>query len=607
MPKKKNPVWFYIVLILIPIFIIVLLEVVLQLSGYGKNLSQWLKTEENRISLNPDIAAKYFTNIENYPSSNNDSFTATKGNNTFRIFVLGGSSTAGFPYSPNGTFPRYLRDYLQKYYQNTNFEVINLGITAVNSYTVLDLIPGVIEKSADLIIIYAGHNEYYGALGVASTQQFGTSPNLIYLYLDLHKFKLFQLIKDMTTWVVEQFSEKVELDKHKTLMTGMASQKSIDFNSDLYNKGISQFETNLDNILSKIKEPNIPVMIGTLTSNILDQKPFISTQFDGNSAKDLFNLGRQKYRLRNYAAADSLLKLSRDFDGLRFRAPSRFNKIIKELSTKHNALIVDIEDEFNEESLGGIVGNNLMVDHLHPNLDGYRLMAKSFTQKIIANNLIENNSSVKLNSELDSIIVLDFGYSKLDSLIAEYRINNLNANWPFTNSTGTRFPTKPSYKINQLAYDVVYNNMNWREAHQSAYRWYLKVKDYQSFSKEIKVMLSQYPYKYDYYNYAAEKLLEAGQYNLAWHFLLGRYENSPDAFSTKWIGNIYLKNKMNDKAVYYFKKSLELNPNDIQTLYNAGLAYYRMNQNESAKKYFQTCLVINPNHKSAKALLQKLK
>ncbi len=43
-----------------------------------------------------------------------------------------------------------------------------MGISAINSITLRDIIDDVLEENPDLIIIYTGHNEYYGALGPAS-------------------------------------------------------------------------------------------------------------------------------------------------------------------------------------------------------------------------------------------------------------------------------------------------------------------------------------------------------------------------------------------------------------------------------------------------------
>ena len=60
-----------------------------------------------------------------------------------------------------GSFSRYIRKRLELVYPNTTIEVVNISMTAVNSYTVLDLLPGVLDQKPDLVLIYAGHNEYY--------------------------------------------------------------------------------------------------------------------------------------------------------------------------------------------------------------------------------------------------------------------------------------------------------------------------------------------------------------------------------------------------------------------------------------------------------------
>ncbi len=336
MSKNKTPIWFYFVLVLIPIFIILIAEIILQSIDYGKDLDQWYKVTKDKFILNPDIGARYFTNTKNYPHSNNDPFDVVKKKNSFRVFVLGGSTTAGFPYSPNGSFTRYIKDRLELNYPDKTVEVVNLGITAVNTYTVLDLLPGVIEKEPDLIILYTGHNEYYGALGVGSTESIGRSSLLIRLYLSLNKFKTFQFVKDVIAKSIKLVSADKKNASGTTLMARMASEKTIEYKSDLYEAGIEQFRNNLNDILLLTNKNNIPVIIGTLVSNIKDQKPFISTTFDGSSANNYYELGLKKIKENNYKVADSLMKYAKELDGLRFRAPEEFNKIIIQTSKKFN-------------------------------------------------------------------------------------------------------------------------------------------------------------------------------------------------------------------------------------------------------------------------------
>ena len=109
-------------------------------------------------------------------------------------------------------------------------------------------------------------------------------------------------------------------------MARMAEEKSIKKNSDLYKKGISQFENNLIIVLSRLAEQKIQTMIATLPSNLLDQKPFYSFDEDNsNSADYLFQYGKDLMSKGEISKADSILRLAKDNDGLRFRAPSVFN------------------------------------------------------------------------------------------------------------------------------------------------------------------------------------------------------------------------------------------------------------------------------------------
>ena len=123
-------------------------------------------------------------------------FDITPRSNTFRVVCLGGSTTAGFPFEINATFPFQLQFRLRNALLDNWVEVINLGISAVNSYTVLDLMPEVLEIEPDLVLIYMGHNEYYGALGVGSTQSVSRNRHLVKAYLALRKLRFFQLMEN---------------------------------------------------------------------------------------------------------------------------------------------------------------------------------------------------------------------------------------------------------------------------------------------------------------------------------------------------------------------------------------------------------------------------
>jgi hypothetical protein len=225
---KKPPKWFFAVLVLLPIIFFVILEIFLRIVHYGNNYDQWVSVGEGKYVINSVIGKKYFSSGDFNPSASEDEFDIHKKANAFRIFVLGESSAEGFPYSPMGSFSRYIRRRLELVYPNTPIEVINLGMTAINSYTLLDLLPGVLDQKPDLILIYTGHNEYYGALGVGSVQSFGSSRTLIRSILYLNDFRITQLVRNSLHWVLSLFSSGNKT-LSGTMMSNMAKDKYITY------------------------------------------------------------------------------------------------------------------------------------------------------------------------------------------------------------------------------------------------------------------------------------------------------------------------------------------------------------------------------------------
>ena len=148
-------------------------------------------------------------------------------------------------------------------------------MTAINTYTIRDLFPGILEQKPDLMLIYTGHNEYYGALGVGSMESLGTSRTVVNMVIYLERFKTFQLIRNLLKSAAVIWGGKREA-LSGTLMARMAQNQYIGLDSDIYNKGIEQFSGNMHDILEMAKKQNVPVILGTLPSNLKDQYPFVS-------------------------------------------------------------------------------------------------------------------------------------------------------------------------------------------------------------------------------------------------------------------------------------------------------------------------------------------
>ena len=192
----KRSLIFKITAILLPVLILILIEFSLRIFQYGNNLDLFMEAPDrpDYLVLNPAAARRYFINPAFAPTGNSELFKKNKEKSTLRIFVLGESTTIGYPYFHNGSFHRWLLFRLMHEFPDREFEIINLSLTAVNSYTVLGFAKEIVKYQPDAVMIYSGHNEYYGTLGVGSTNSVGNNSRVIQLVLALRKLRIVQLV-----------------------------------------------------------------------------------------------------------------------------------------------------------------------------------------------------------------------------------------------------------------------------------------------------------------------------------------------------------------------------------------------------------------------------
>jgi len=604
--NKKYPKWFYGVALLIPVVLLLLLEGTLRIINYGYNREQWIDAGYEQLTLNSFIAQRYFRSNELALTVLSSNFDKIKKRNSFRVFVIGESSAAGFPSIPNGAFTNYLSDRLKLVYPESKIEVVNCGITAINSYAWLDLLPGIIEQKPDLIIIYGGHNEYYGALGVASTVNFGSTRSLVKFSLWLDNFKTTEFFRNVIRYLTGLFTSEDEKSKtNSTMMARLSQGQLVGYQSEIFKKGIEQFEENMREVLKLATQNKIPVILSTLVSNLKDQSPFVSKQTaESPEAENFFSQAKKKLSEEKIREADSLFRLAKDLDLLKFRAPEAFNSVIRKLSEEFDYPLADIDSAFIKSSKNNVIGDDLMTDHLHPGLNGYLLMGKEYYDVMQKNNFLPKSKMAEIAYEnQDSLVKEKFKFSELDSLIVQHRIGFLKNDWPYIKEGRTPYLPKLFSFVDSLAFQIASGKVGWGNGHQ-AYSAYLLKRNFNAYKMEMEILIDIFPNNLAHYDSYATELIKRGLYDDAYPYLKLRYEKSPDAFSAKWLGLINFFNKKNKEAIYYLEKSNMLYSEDPEIYFYLTGAYGKEEQFRKAYESISKCVQIAPGYPKAKSLQQ---
>lgn len=608
--KTPVPKWFYLSFIIIPILFFVLLEVCLSIFNYGRDNRIWVDISSDMQILNPEIASRYFYTTKNLPFSVESFIYKEKKVNSYRIFVLGASSGAGYPYLSSASFSKFIRKKLEILYPEKVIEVCNISMSAINSYTIRDLMPEVIKKQPDLILIYLGHNEYYGALGVGSLESFGSSRFIVNTTLWLNKFKTIELLRNGINTISSLFASGSEIIGG-TMMAQMAKDKLIEYNSEIYWDGINQFDGNLRDILFMCKEANVHVIASTLVSNLKDQKPFISVKHSKYPpADDIFLQAEVKLNSGKIDSVRSLFIYAKELDALRFRAPEEMNNVIIKLCREFGYPFVKSDSLFNTASRDRIVGNNLMTDHLHPNVKGYQMIGNLFFSVMKKNGYLPSNESPDIDEKTaDSLIYVYYNFTQLDSTVADFRIKILKNDWPYINPEMKK-PREQIISLKNLidstAINVIDGKISREKARINVANYYLLSDNFNDYSIEMHALIEEFPFLHKYFNRAAKELIRRGKVSLAYPFLQKGFNQKPDAFNSKWLGIIVLSQGFVDDATEYLEVSIKLNSKDAQTYFNITGAYAQKKEFNKALISINKCLNLKPDFPRAEIIRQQL-
>lgn len=555
-PNRKG--WhFALALALIPIVLLVLLEVGLRYVNYGQQLALFIPATDgfdDHLMTNWAVSKRFFQEEDSPPAPHREQFLRRKTDNMYRIFMIGESTAAGWPYEANMMPSRILASRLTEAFPDKQIEVVNVAITAINSYAFLDFADEILAQSPDAILIYGGHNEFYGAMGVGSSKSVGNQRWLVNTYLALQHFKTFQWLKVAINAAQRSGDSSGKKKSKGTLMLQMVQDKNIPFGSHVREQGIDQFRGNMQDLLAKFKKAGVPVLISEQVSNLRDQPPFVSVAENGQpAAMQVYQQAQQLDKAGRYDEARAAYVLAKDLDALPFRAPELINQTIHALARQFEYPIVPMQSYFEKASPNGIIGSQLMMEHLHPTAQGYFLISEAFLDSMRQAGMVQANWP---QSVLTAGYREAWGITEFDVVLARMRIAELTDSWPFKPLavSGQTFASyEPKSKLEAMALGVVKGRVKPVSVHAELVAEDEKEGDIDGALREYAAMIEIEPFEVENHRKAAVLALTHQRLDDALPILLRAIRTKPIAQGSKWIAQIYIRRNDLSQAARYLE------------------------------------------------------
>lgn len=675
--RKKRIIFSLTAFIGIPLCILLLLEIFLRIIRYGGETDFFMRDKKNsrlvfskagfQNWLRPRKLMKEPVAEEGSDSAVYESYTQVlscpKKANVYRIFCLGASTTQGFPHkNPGAFFPTLLQEALRKKYPDKEFEVLNLGMSAISTFLIREQLKEVIGLSPDAVVFYAGHNEFCGYLGSSSNSSIGRKRFIINLHLFLSRLRLYSAVQD----VVLSFLPHKGSAGSQELIAFLPKKSRIRPGDVLYEQTIKNFKKNCQEILYLCRRKDVPVVFCTVVSNERDFVPFHSFQsFSGGQEKEcweiLFEEGKMllsgndyiKARAKFQAAsemcpdhAETYYRLARTFegeerfeqaldfyasardrDGLKLRAPSEINDTIRSLAENPGALIADCEAAFRTRSAGGLIGYGLITEHVHPNVKGEILIADTVLKAMEKDGLLpaerpENRKPFTIDDyrELSCL-------TELDDWVTDYHVFRMCQEPPFTKDHARPLP-----EIDERIIPLVQNHsvIPLEVLHLTLGAFYAADSGFEKSLRECRASLKINPGFYlarylmgrifeeqglladaDREYELAEKAGEADDqafnfhsfrtFDLAMRYYQDFAKKNPDHALT-WFRLGYL-NHLNggdaERSLRYYQRVLNIDPSYVEAHFNMGLINLEKNNMEKAEQSYRQAIRIKPDYISA--------
>jgi tetratricopeptide (TPR) repeat protein len=577
-------------------------------------------------------------------------FAAEKATNSFRIFLFGESAANG---DPDSTYAvgRYLEVLVRERYPGTDFQVVCVAMTAIDSSTILPIARECARHQGDLWLIYMGNNEMVGPFG-AETNYGLRAPSLgvIRTILAIKTTRIWELFDAL----IRRLSSNASTPKKWGGME-MFMNNRLGYDDPARLRAYANFKGNLEDILRTAHKADVPVILSTMAVNLKDCAPFASihavgldknresawnkiyeegvdletvgsyrealalyqkaAKIDPQFADLQFRMGRCDLALTNDNQARRDFELARDYDALDFRADTRINSAIKETASGHvgqGVLLLDAADALAQSSPDKIPGLEFFYEHVHLNFAGNYLLALNFAEQV--KKILPNSITVRDKGSWASADLCDrrLAVTVWDRQRVWQPILSRIMSPPFTG----QFNHTASLKTYETKLDEAKSRMNIQTPEQARQMYeqaltlapddYFLHGNFERFLEaggylaqaiaEAKRCCELVPQLPGGYYYAGTLLVREGRITeAAEYFSRAIGIRSDYAEAQNGMGEILANQQKTTEAIDWFKRAIRANPNYVETYLNLGFLQQRQGENDAAMASYQKAASLEPD------------
>jgi len=609
---------------------------------------------------------------------NQQEFAVEKPPGTYRIFTLGGSTTYGRPYKDPTSFSGFLRKLLNSSPEaQVNFEVINAGGISYASYRVVVLLKELLAYQPDLFVIYTGHNEF---LEARTYEDFFNQPTILFktreLLSGLKTYRLltraYRGIRQKTSGMSagETVSSGRVLPSEVTTLLDRSAGLDYYQRDSLFSRGVFEhFRFNVARMIRLCREAGVQVVFLKPVDNIKDFSPFKSQTradldsdgrrrlnnliFEGISLADRDQPDKSLECFRQAVAIDSLYAdahyflgsacfqtgdttragkyflQARELDVCPLRAQEPIHRILREETIKAGVDLIDLPQIFRQASPGGLIGNEMLIDHIHPIPEGNLLIAFTIMNWLGSQGLLPGRSPPDMED------LRDIYWAVMDSLSQDYYsegvinlakvliwADKFNEACLVLDRYSTLIDAEPEaqyllgtalQKLNAPERALIHfqKSLALEPDHPlvltSLAKLYTELGQLDSARVTYEKAVELYPDNFAILSNYGILLRELGETDKAHELFSKARDLKPYIPQIRNnLGLNYIKMKKYTQAIKAFEKAIELAPDDPEAYQNLGTVYTLLNQTRQAEQWFLKAISINPDNSVARSNLGNL-